>query len=292
MIRSMTGYGRANRTIGGRNISVEIKTVNHRYFEFSSRVSRGYSFLEEKLKAYLSERIARGKVDVYLTVVPIEDTDAEVIVNHSIAAGYINALKELAGTYMLGGSISAVDLARFSDIFTLHKEPEDEERVWADVRLVLDEAVDNLLAMRVKEGAKLRADIEERAERILALVSKIEVRAPELEKEYFERLKARLTEFLENSGVDEQRIIMEAAIYADRTATNEETVRLKSHIEQLLSMLADDGAVGRKIDFIIQEMNREANTIGSKIQDIEVTRYVVEIKSELEKIREQIQNIE
>lgn len=292
MIKSMTGFGRANRTTDGRNISIEIKTVNHRYFEFSSRVSRGYSFLEEKLKSYLSEKISRGKVDVYLTIVPIEDSDAEVIVNHSIAAGYVNALKELSGTYRLGGNLSAVDLARFSDVFTLHKAPEDEDAVWAAVREVADEAVGNLVDMRIKEGAKLKLDIEERAGKILELVKRVEERAPQLVTEYNEKLKARLKEFIDDAKIDEQRLVMEAAIYADRMATNEETVRLRSHFDQLLSMLSEKGAVGRKIDFIIQEMNREVNTIGSKMQDIEITRIVVEIKSELEKIREQIQNIE
>ncbi len=292
MIRSMTGFGRYEDTIDGRDIIIEIKSVNHRYFEFSSRITRGYGFLDEKLKSYLQNRISRGKIDLYVSIETLEDTDAQVSINHSIAAGYVNALHELAQRYNLRDDISVSTVSRNTDIFTIHKTPEDEEIIWNAVRQVTDKALDTLLAMRETEGKRLKEDVLQRAELILKTVDQIEERSPQTVEEYRQKLQQRLQEMLGDTNIDEQRILTEAAIFADKVAVAEETVRLRSHFEQLRNMLNSDEAVGRKLDFIVQEMNREANTIGSKCVDTQIAYMVVNIKAEIEKIREQIQNIE
>jgi uncharacterized protein (TIGR00255 family) len=292
VIKSMTGFGRYEDTIDGRDIIIEIKSVNHRYFEFSSRITRGYGFLDEKLKSYLQNRISRGKIDIYVSIETLEDTDAQVSINHSIAAGYVNALHELAQRYNLQDDISVSTVARNADIFTIHKAPEDEEVIWNAVRQVTDKALDTLLAMRETEGKRLKEDVLQRAELILKIVDQIEERSPRTVEEYREKLQQRLQEMLGDTKIDEQRILTEAAIFADKVAVAEETVRLRSHFEQLRNMLNSDEAVGRKLDFIVQEMNREANTIGSKCVDTQIAHMVVNIKAEIEKIREQIQNIE
>ncbi len=292
MIRSMTGFGRCEDTINGRDIIIEIKSVNHRYFEFSSRITRGYGFLDEKLKSYLQNKISRGKIDVYVSIETLEDTDSQVLVNHSLAAGYVNALHELAQRYNLRDDISVGSVSRYSDIFTVHKAPEDEEIIWNAVKEVTNKALDAFIRMRETEGARLKADILQRAETILATVGKIEERSPQTIMEYQQKLKQRLSEMLSDANIDEQRILTEAAIFADKIAVAEETVRLRSHFEQFSSMLCSDEAIGRKLDFIVQEMNREANTIGSKCVDSQIAYMVVDIKAEIEKIREQIQNIE
>lgn len=292
MIRSMTGFGRYEDTIDGRDIIIEIKSVNHRYFEFSSRITRGYGFLDEKLKSYLQNRISRGKIDIYVSIETLEDTDAQVSINHSIAAGYVNALHELAQRYNLRDDISVSTVSRNTDIFTIHKTPEDEEIIWNAVRQVTDRALDTLLAMRETEGMRLKEDVLQRAELILKTVDQIEERSPQTVEEYRQKLQQRLQEMLGDTNIDEQRILTEAAFFADKVAVAEETVRLRSHFEQLRTMLNSDEAVGRKLDFIVQEMNREANTIGSKCVDTQIAYMVVNIKAEIEKIREQIQNIE
>lgn len=292
MIRSMTGFGRSEDTINGRDIIIEIKSVNHRYFEFSSRITRGYGFLDEKLKSYLQNHISRGKVDVYVSIETLEDIDSQVLVNHSLAAGYVNALRELAQRYNLRDDISVGSVARYSDIFTVHKAPEDEETIWNAVKEVTNKALDSFINMRETEGGRLKADVLQRAETILATVSKIEERSPQTITEYQQKLKQRLSEMLSDANIEEQRILTEAAIFSDKIAVAEETVRLRSHFEQLSSMLGSNEAVGRKLDFIVQEMNREANTIGSKCVDSQIAYMVVDIKAEIEKIREQIQNIE
>ena len=292
MIKSMTGYGRAEGTVDGRDIVVEIKSVNHRYFEFSSRTSRGYNFLDEKLKSYLQGKIARGKVDVFLTIQTVEDVASEVHINHSLAAGYVNALRELQERYHLADDISVSVVARYADIFSVHNAPEDEDETWNAVRQVLDKALEHFFAMREAEGARMKADMEGRAAAILSLVEKIEERSPETVKEYQEKLQQRLEEMLQEAKVEEQRLVTEAAIFADKVAVAEETVRLRSHFEQMHEMLSSDQAVGRKLDFLVQEMNREANTIGSKAQDADIAHMVVDMKAEIEKIREQVQNVE
>ncbi len=292
MVRSMTGFGRYTAIVDGRNIVVEMKSVNHRYFEFSSRVSRGYGFLDEKLKTYLQSKIARGKVDVYVSVETLDDGEVQVLVNHDLAEGYVKALKELAERYDIQDDISVSTLSRYSDIFSVHKAPEDEGKVWNAVKAVLDQAFSSFMAMREAEGRKLEEDVLSRAEAILTIVEKIEERSPQTLKEYREKLLARLQEVLGDVNIDEQRILTEAAIFADKVAIAEETVRLRSHFEQLKTMLSSSEAVGRKLDFLVQEMNREANTIGSKASDSQIAHMVVDIKAEIEKIREQIQNIE
>lgn len=292
MIKSMTGYGRAEGTVDARDIVVEIKSVNHRYFEFSSRTSRGYNFLDEKLKSYLQGKIARGKVDVFVTIQTVEDVASEVHINHSLAAGYVNALRELQERYDLADDISVSAVARYTDIFSVHKAAEDEDAAWDAVRQILDKALEHFFAMREAEGARMKADMEGRVAAILSLVEKIEERSPETVKEYQEKLQQRLEEMLQEAKVEEQRLVTEAAIFADKVAVAEETVRLRSHFEQMHAMLSSDQAVGRKLDFLVQEMNREANTIGSKAQDADIAHMVVDMKAEIEKIREQVQNVE
>ncbi len=292
MIKSMTGFGRCERKLDGREITVEIKSVNHRYFEFNSRISRGFSFLEERLKSHIQGCVSRGKIDVYVSISDKEDEQVQVSVNHSLAGGYAAALRELKQTYDLGGEIMLSDLTRFNDIFTVHKQPEDEEKVWESVREVLDGALEGFISMREIEGEKLKEDILNRSREVLSLVSFVEKKSPETVDRYRTKLEERLKEVLQGVNIDPQRILTEAAIFADKVAVAEETVRLRSHIDQMHIMLNSDGQVGRKLDFILQEMNREANTIGSKVQDAQLAHTVVEIKGELEKIREQIQNIE
>lgn len=292
MIKSMTGFGRQEEVTSGRSILVEIKSVNHRFFEFSCRAGHGYGFLEEKLKSYLQQRLARGKVDVYVSVETLEDHDVQIAVNHGMAAGYVAALRELCRTYQLQEDISVSTLARFGDIFSVQRAPEDEDALWEDVRAVTDKALDSLLQMRAAEGEKLCVSLREHAAAILQLVEQIEARSPETVQAYQARLRARLQEVLQDQAIDEQRIVTEAAIFADKVAVEEETVRLRSHVAQFLTMLESQEPVGRKLDFLVQEMNREANTIGSKCADSQIAYAVVELKAEIEKIREQIQNIE
>lgn len=294
MVKSMTGFGRCETEINGRAITVEIKSVNHRYFEFSCRITRGYSFLEDKLKAFVNARVARGKIDMFVSVGAADDVPCEVAVNHSLVSGYLTAMKEISDTYGVPNDASVVALSRFPDVFTVNKAPVDEEQLTADVLTAADAALNSFVAMRETEGARMKADILSRAETILSIVSEIEERSPQTVREYENRLLERIRQTLENLSVevDEQRILTEVAVFADKVAVAEETVRLRSHFEQLRAFLSLDQPVGRKIDFIIQEMNREANTIGSKVQDAVLAHKVVDIKSEIEKIREQVQNIE
>lgn len=292
MIKSMTGYGKSEQTIDSLNVTVEIKSVNHRYFEFSARVPREYGFLEEKLKKYCNSLITRGKVECYVSVEDLEEREMEVNVNETLAAGYVKALKELSERFGLKDDISAVTLSRYPDVITLHKASEDEERIWNAVKTVAETAVSKFIEMRETEGSKLRGDILSRADYIIECVEFIEGRSPETVREYNEKLKLRMKELLDDAAVDEQRLLNEAAIYADKIAVDEETVRLRSHISQLREFMNSSEAIGRKLDFLVQEINREANTIGSKAQDVDIAKKVIAIKAEVEKIREQVQNIE
>lgn len=292
MIKSMTGFGRAQDTIDGMSITVEIKSVNHRYFDFSSRIPRTYGFLEEKLKSYIQSFVTRGKLECYVQIEALEIEDCEVSVNHSLAAGYINALKELSEKYNLENDISVTSVAKYHDIFSVHKTEADEERIWNAVKSVTDKALSSFISMREREGTKLKEDILSRCDIILENVSFIENRSPETVAEYNKKLLERMRNVLEDVQVDEQRLLTEAAIYSDKIAVAEETVRLRSHIEQMHEFMNSEIAIGRKTDFLIQEFNREANTIGSKAQDVEIARKVIDIKAEIEKIREQVQNIE
>lgn len=292
MVMSMTGFGRCEATIGGRQITVEIKSVNHRFFEFTCRTTRGYSFLEEKAKSFVNQRVARGKVDMFISITADETAAADVTVNHSLAAGYIKAFDELSQTYGIENDTTVSTLSRYGDIFTVHKAPEDEDKVWEDAKQAVDVALTNFMTMREAEGQKLKQDVLSRADTILSIVSEIEERSPQTVKEYEAKMTERIKDMLCNVSVDEQRILTEVAIFADKVAVAEETVRLRSHFEQMNNFLNTTGPVGRKLDFILQEMNRESNTIGSKVQDAQLAHKVVDIKAELEKIREQIQNIE
>lgn len=292
MIRSMTGYGRSQQTVDSMNITVEIKSVNHRYFDFSSRTPRIYGFLDEKLKSYVQSRVARGKIECYVQVDNLEDDSVVVEVNHSLAKGYVDAFKTIADEYGLDNNLNAGILARFNDVLLIRKEEADEDKIWNAVKTVAEAAVDKFVEMRQVEGEKLRDDICSRADLILSKVEYVESRSPETVKEYTQKLLARMQDVLGSVNVDETRILTEAAIYADKIAVAEETVRLRSHIDQLKSFFESDEAIGRKMDFLVQEINREANTIGSKASDVDIARCVLDIKSEVEKIREQVQNIE
>lgn len=292
LLRSMTGYGRFEDTIDGRHITFEIKSVNHKYFEFSARITRGYAFLEDKLKAYLQNRVSRGKIDVFLQIETLDETDVEVLVNHSLASAYYKALQELKDRYDLPDAVALDHLSRYQEIFSVHKAPENEELILSAVTKVADTAVDAFVKMREAEGARLREDIEVRAEKIIDIVDQIEAASPETVSEYEKKLKLKITEVLDDSRFDEQRVLTEVAIFADKVAVDEETVRLRSHFKQLDTLLLSDKPVGRKIDFLVQEMNRETNTIGSKSLNSKIAHMIVEIKAEIEKIREQVQNIE
>lgn len=292
MIKSMTGYGRAAGIADGMTVTVEIKSVNHRFYEFSARVPRGYSFLEEKLKSFVQQRVSRGKVECFVQIENEETQDGVVSINESLAAGYYAAIQQLCETYGLKASDNVELLASHPDIFNVKKPPADEDKIWNAVQGVAQEALDSFIRMRQIEGEKLKADVLSRAQAILDDVSFVEARSPQTVMEYNEKLKARLKELLGDAAVDEQRLLTEAAIYADKIAVAEETVRLRSHIDQLHAFFEAAEPVGRKLDFLVQEINREANTIGSKASDIDIAKHVINIKSEVEKIREQLQNIE
>lgn len=292
MVRSMTGYGRHQQTVDGMDITVEIKSVNHRYFDFSSRTPRIYGFLDEKLKSYVQSRVARGKIECYVQVDNLEDDSVKIEINHSLAKGYTDAFEELSRVYDIDNNLNAGILARFNDVLLIRKEEADETKIWEAVKSVAEIAVDKFIDMRQTEGERLRDDICSRVELILSKVEFVESRSPETVKEYTDKLLARMNDVLGGVNVDETRILTEAAIFADKVAVAEETVRLRSHIEQLKAFFKSEEAIGRKMDFLVQEINREANTIGSKACDVEIARCVLDIKSEVEKIREQVQNIE
>ena len=292
MIRSMTGFGRAQASVEGYNITVEIRSVNHRYFEFYAKIPRTYAFLEEKVKTTLQGSISRGKVECSVQIEATADESVVVTVNEPLARGYVNAINSISDMFQIDSSLSAMSVARFSDVLSISKAPVDEDALWAKVEPVVKAALEGFVNMRETEGEKLKADVLSRAQTILGNVQYIEERSPETVKQYSEKLLERMRNVLGDVQVDEARILTEAAIYADKVAVAEETVRLRSHFEQLDNMLNSDEAIGRKLDFLVQEINREANTIGSKAQDVDIARRVIDIKAEVEKIREQIQNIE
>lgn len=292
MIHSMTGYGRAVRTLNGREITVELRSVNNRFLDCTVKLPRAFSYAEDAVKQRVKASVARGKVDVYISVNATADENVRVSLNRPVLEGYLNALRTIAADYAVRDDISATALACFPEIFVVEKAEEDEERNTADLVSVAEEAIAAYNAMREREGEALAADVRAHAAVILSYVEKVEARSPVTVREYRARLEGKLREVLENKALDESRIVTEAAIFADKIAVDEETVRLRSHLSQLEALLCEGGAIGRKLDFLLQEMNREANTIGSKGNDLEQARNVVQIKAELEKIREQIQNIE
>ena len=292
MIRSMTGYGRGRAELNCRDITVEIRSVNNRFLDCTVKMPHAYAFAEDAVKTRIKCGVARGKLDVYVTILSIGADKSVIALNESVAESYISALRQLRDKYDLRDDISVMNISRFPDVLSVTKEEEDVESLTADICSVLDSALENYTAMRETEGERLKADIEGRLDTILAFTSKVEERSPETVSKYRERLEARMREVLENNSIDESRIVTEAAILADKIAVDEETVRLRSHVSQLRGMLEEGGAIGRKADFLIQEFNREANTIGSKCTDLDISKVVVNIKAEIEKIREQIQNIE
>lgn len=292
MIRSMTGFGRAQASVEGYNITVEIKSVNNRYFDFYAKMPRTFAFLEEKVKSLLSTEISRGKVECSIQIETTADESVIVSVNEPLARGYVNAVEEIAEKFAIKNDLTALSIARFSDVLSITKAPVDEEDLWNKVQNVVKDALSSFISMRETEGEKLKADVLSRADTIISNVAYIEERSPETVKQYSEKLLERMKNVLGDTQIDESRILTEAAIYADKIAVAEETVRLRSHIDQLHTLLSSEEAVGRKLDFLIQEINREANTIGSKAQDVDIARKVIDIKAEVEKIREQIQNIE
>ena len=292
MVKSMTGYGRAEDTLNGCTITVELRAVNNRYLDCNVRMPRLYLFAEETIKSRVQNTISRGKVDVFVTLDSTGGEQVQVSVNQPLADGYYAALTQLAERYGLSKDISVSLLSRFPDVLLAEKAEEDVEQRAQDICSVLDRALADFDQMRTREGARLEADVLSRAARIEKLVGKVEERSPQTVAEYRAKLEARMNEVLSNTQLDPARILTEAAIFADKVAVDEETVRLRSHIGQLRHMLEQGGATGRKLDFLIQEFNREANTIGSKCSDIDIARHVVDIKAEIEKIREQVQNIE
>ncbi|MBE6728587.1 MAG: YicC family protein [Ruminococcaceae bacterium] len=292
MVASMTGFGRDKQTIADYDITVEIKSVNHRYFEFSSRLPRAYQFLDERLKSFCHEKVSRGKVEVSVIVEDHSEDAVELQVNQQYADAYIKALHALAEQYELKDDITLRSFVGNNDIFVARRKEADEQLIVDAVLTVAAAAVDKFVEMRRIEGGRLKNDVNERCEKILERVSFVEERSPQTVKEYRERIEQKVRELIGDVQVDEQRLLTETAIFADKIAVAEETVRLRSHIRQLCTYLEGDEAIGRKLDFVVQEMNREANTIGSKAQDLEIAKAVVDIKSEIEKIREQIQNIE
>ena len=292
MIKSMTGYGNAVGASGDIGLTVEVRSVNNRFLDCSVRMPRMYIFAEDKIKAVVQKYISRGKVDVFVTVDSSKADDVVVSLNEPLAEAYIAAYKKMSEKYGLKNDLTSVSLGRIQDVFTVEKKEIDADAFTADIEAVAAAALANFNAMREVEGDKLRSDILAKLDNIEALAAKVEERSPQTVAEYRARLEQKMSEVLATADIDKARIVTEAAIFADKVAVDEELVRLRSHIAQMRDMLAKDGAIGRKLDFLTQELNREANTTGSKCSDVEITRMVVDIKSEIEKIREQIQNIE
>ena len=292
MIKSMTGYGRAQGSFSGGEVSVEIKSVNNRYLDCGVKLPRVYAFAEEAIKGLVQHTISRGKVDVFININAAGAGNVKISVNRPVVEGYLSAMKQIAAEYGVVDDISVSTLTRMGDVFLVEKQEEDETEVQEALLSVVSQALSAFDAMRTREGEALKKDLLQKAQDILVLVGQVEQRSPVTVAAYRERLTAKMQEVLESTAIDEARIVQEAAIYADKVAVDEETVRLRSHVAQLQKMLEEGGVIGRKLDFLMQEMNREANTIGSKGNDVEQARNVVDIKSQLEKIREQIQNIE
>ena len=292
MIKSMTGYGGAKGSVEGLEISVELKSVNNRYLDTSVRLPRSFLFAEDGIKAAVQRHISRGKVDVFVSVDSSAAGDMTVKINEPLLRGYMEAINSIANDYGLSNDMTAMSICRFPDVLSVEKKDMDAEAITAGIVAVAEDALKDFDAMRLREGEKLRDDVLSKLETIDSLVSTVEQESPKTLADYRARLESKMAEVLGSAGIDENRILAEAAIFADRIAVDEETVRLHSHMSQLKTMISGDSPTGRKIDFLIQEFNREANTIGSKCQNSSIAHVVVELKSEIEKIREQIQNIE
>ena len=292
MVKSMTGYGRAVETVNGREFTVEVRSVNNRYLDCTVKLPRTVSFAEDAVKQAVKASLSRGKVDVFVSLRAEQEEAAQVSLNRKVLEDYLGAMRQMVTDYGVRDDISAAALSRLPEVFTVEKPDVDEAQLQADLLTVLDHVLTQYDAMRSTEGRALEADLRGRGETILTLVSQVEQGSGRTVTDYRTRLEAKMREVLENTAIDEARILTEAAIFADKVAVDEETVRLRSHLDQMNTMLTAGGPVGRKLDFLLQEMNREANTIGSKCSDVQLTRIVVDIKAELEKIREQTQNLE
>ena len=292
MIRSMTGFGRGESQDGGKEFLVEMKTVNHRYCDVFIKLPRILSSLEDRVREAVSKAVSRGKIDVYISYEDHGEDSKSIIIDEALASAYIKGLEALRDKYGLADDISVSLVSRFPDIMRVEKTEEDQEKIWLVLKIAMENALHSLIAMREIEGEELTNNLKERTDYMESVIKEINVRAPEVVKEYKQRLESRIKELLEQQTIDESRLAMEVAIFADRCSIDEELVRLGSHINQVRAALDNNQPVGRKLDFLIQEMNREINTIGSKANDLVITQNVVELKSELEKMREQIQNIE
>ena len=292
MVKSMTGYGRAVETVNGREYTVELRSVNNRYLDCTVKLPRTLSFAEDAVKQAVKATISRGKVDVFISLRAEGAQDVKISLNAPVVEGYLAAMRQMVDTYGVRDDISVSTLSQLPDVFTVEKPEVDEEALQADLMGVVDKALTQYDAMRSAEGKALENDLRGRGQIIAELVSQVEAGSGQTVIDYRTRLENKLKEVLANTAIDESRILTEAAIFADKVAVDEETVRLRSHLDQMNHMLTAGGAIGRKLDFLLQEMNRESNTIGSKCSDVRLARIVVEIKAELEKIREQTQNIE
>ncbi len=292
LVKSMTGYGRCVQTLNGREFTVELRSVNNRYLDCTVKLPRTLSFAEDTVKQAVKNAISRGKVDVYITLRSEGGLEAKVSLNATMVEGYLSAMKQMVETYGVKDDISVSVISRMPDVFAVEKPEVDEEQLLSDLMTVVNQALGNYNAMRVTEGQALEKDLRNRGNTIRDLVSQVEAGNGQTVIDYRTRLENKLKEVLANTNIDESRILTEAAIFADKVAVDEETVRLRSHLDQMDNMLTSGGAIGRKLDFLLQEMNRESNTIGSKCTDVKLARIVVDIKAELEKIREQTQNSE
>ena len=292
MIKSMTGYGRARQELHKRDITVEVRSVNNRYLDCTVKMPRMYAFAEDAVKSHVQQAVSRGKVDVFISLRSESAQDVKITLNAPMVEGYIAAMRQMAQDYGIGEDISVSLLSRMPDVFTVDKPEVDEEQLLSDLLSVVNKALERYDAMRTAEGKALENDLRSRGQTILGLVEQVEAGSGQTVADYRTRLETKLKEVLANTAIDESRILTEAAIFADKVAVDEETVRLRSHLDQMNNMLTTGGAIGRKLDFLLQEMNRESNTIGSKCSDVRLARIVVDIKAELEKIREQTQNIE
>lgn len=292
MLVSMTGYGRCERIVGNKKITVELKSVNHRFSDYNIKVPRQYGFLEDRVRKALSEKIARGKVDAYVSIESCGEADKVVSVDEELAGNYVDLLRSLAEKFNLTDDLSVSAIASFSDIFRSEQKRDDEDEIWELTRPIVDDALDSFTAMRRREGERIESDLRARVTYMGELVKSIDERSPKIVEEYKDRLYAKIKEVLDGFEPDDARILTEVAIFADKVAVNEETVRLASHQEEFYAIMDSDEPAGRKLDFLIQEINREVNTIGSKASDLEVAKTVVTLKGEIEKLREQIQNIE
>ncbi|MBR5236000.1 MAG: YicC family protein [Clostridia bacterium] len=291
-IKSMTGYGRYESVDAQKKVVIDLRSVNHRYCDINVKVSRMYSYLEDKIKDYVGKRVNRGKIDVSVYFESYESQNKAVSLDKGLLKSYYNVLADIKKTCRIKGNVRLSDLTRFSDIFIVRQEEQDQEAIWVTVSACLEKAVDDFEAMREREGARMAADLRLRANNVLQELARVEELSAKAADQYAERLRARMQELLGDTPVDESRFLTEVALMADKLCVSEEKVRLRSHFEEMENILKEEGGVGRKLDFLVQEMNREVNTIGSKANDLEIAKCVVNMKAEIEKLREQIQNIE